>query len=88
MDGLVNNSNNVNHNPPDLARLLAPLIKESMNQVEADPFLTPAQIVGHQPALGVNMVRTDIRKGEFGKKFGPKGKLVARMSDVKKYYRL
>ena len=38
MDGLVSNSNNVNHNLPDLARLLAPLIKESMNQVLAEPI--------------------------------------------------
>ncbi len=73
---------------PDLAKQLAPLIKESMHQVEVDPYLTPEQIVEHQPALGINMVKTNIRAGKLGKKFGPKGKLVARMSEVKKYFRL
>ncbi len=73
---------------PELAKVLAPMIKEQISQKDTDPHLTPTQLVEELPAMSVNMIRTQIRTGKYGKKIGPKGKLAARRSEVIKFNRL
>mgnify|MGYP005750903529 CR=1 FL=1 len=73
---------------PELAKLLAPLIKEGIKTTDQDPYLTPAQLAEVVPSMSVSMIRTQIRGNCYGKKQGPKGKLVARASEVKKYNRI
>lgn len=73
---------------PELARQLAPLIKESMTAGEGDPYLTPKQLATRIPVLTAYMIGRQISTGKYGKKFGPKGKLVAKESEVKKFNRI
>lgn len=73
---------------PELAKLIAPLIKESIAKQDQDPYLTPTQLVHQVPALSLTLIKTQIRKEHYGKKIGPKGKLVARVSEVKKFNRV
>ena len=73
---------------PELARELAPLIRESFNQVEDDPYLTPKQLAERLPVLSAYMIGRQIASQKYGKKFGAKGKLMAKLSEVKKYNRL
>jgi hypothetical protein len=73
---------------PELAKLIAPLIRESITAKEQDPYLTPSQLVHQVPALSLTLIKTQIRKEHYGKKIGPKGKLVAKVSEVKKFNRV
>ena len=72
---------------PELARQLAPLILNSIQSTDQDPYLTPKQLQERVPALSVYMISKQIREGKYGKKFGSKGKLTAKVSEVKKFNR-
>jgi hypothetical protein len=71
----------------DLARYLASIIKEEMLK-EDDQYMTPSMIAKSMPVLSESKVRNQIRTGKYGKKIGEKGKLVAKISEVKKFNRL
>ena len=73
---------------PELARELAPLIREQMSVREEDPYLSPKQLAQRIPVLSEYMIKKQIREGKFGKKYGTKGKLVAKESEVKKFNRV
>jgi hypothetical protein len=73
---------------PELARQLAPLIRDSLTKVEDDPYLTPKQLSERLPILSEYTVRTQIRSGLYGKKYGAKGRLMAKVSEVKKHNRV
>jgi hypothetical protein len=73
---------------PELAKLIAPLIRESITKSDTDPYLTPMQLVNQVPALSLTLIKTQIRNSHYGKKIGPKGKLVAKVSEVKKFNRV
>lgn len=73
---------------PYLAKLIAPLIRESITHQEQDPYLTPSQLVHQVPVLSLTAIKTQIRNSHYGKKIGPKGKLVAKVSEVKRYNRI
>ena len=73
---------------PELARMLAPLIRESLTSVEDDPYLTPKQLAERIPVLSEHIIKTQIREKKYGKKFGTKGKLMAKASEAKKFNRI
>lgn len=73
---------------PELAKQLAPLIRDSMSKVEEDPYLTPKQLATRIPVLSEYAIKKQIREEKYGKKYGTKGKLVAKVSEVKKYNRV
>jgi hypothetical protein len=73
---------------PELARELAPLIRDTLANVEEDPYLSPKQLSDKLPVMSEHLIRTQIRSEKYGKKYGTKGKLVARLSEVKKYNRI
>ncbi len=70
---------------PELAKVLAPMIKEQISQKDTDPDMTPTQLAKVLPAMTVNMIRTQIREGLYGTRIGPRGKLAAKKSEVLKY---
>lgn len=73
---------------PELARELAPLIRESMNRQEEDPYMTPKQLAERIPVLSAYLISKQIREKKYGKKFGAKGKLMAKCSEAKKFNRI
>jgi hypothetical protein len=73
---------------PELARQLAPLILSSFQSVEDDPYLTPKQLSERIPVLSAYLISKQIRENRYGKKFGAKGKLMAKVSEAKKYNRV
>lgn len=73
---------------PALAKELAPLIREQMQLRESDPYLSPKQLAERIPVLSEYMIKKQIREEKYGKKYGTKGKLVAKESEVKKYNRV
>lgn len=73
---------------PILAEYVANIIINRMTMPDDDPYLPPKQLAGAVPSLSESGIRTQIRNGKYGKKIGPKGKLVAKKSEVKKFNRL
>ena len=73
---------------PELAKELAPLIKDSLGKSEEDPYLTPKQLSERIPVLSTYLISKQIREKRYGKKFGAKGKLMAKASEVKKFNRI
>lgn len=73
---------------PELAAQLAPLIRDSLTKVEDDPYLTPKQLAERIPVLSTYLISKQIREKKYGKKFGSKGKLMAKASEAKKYNRI
>lgn len=73
---------------PELARQLAPLIRDSLTSVEDDPYLTPKQLAERIPVLSEYLIAKQIREKKYGKKFGAKGKLMAKTSEAKKHNRI
>lgn len=71
---------------PELARQLKALMVAS--EVEADPYLTAKQLAERVPVLTAYGISKQISEGKYGKKFGAKGRLVAKESEVKKYNRI
>lgn len=72
----------------DFAKVLAPMLKSEMEKVDKDPYMTPAQLAAEVPALSEYLIKTQIRKSFYGKRIGPKGRLTAKVSEVKKYNRI
>lgn len=75
-------------NLPELAAALAPLLKHELGKVEQDPVMTPDQLAGLIPVMSSYKIKEQIRSGKYGRKIGPKGKLAAKVSEVKKYNQL
>lgn len=75
-------------NLKDLAEMLAPLLKSEINKVDKDPYLTPDKLAEEVPVLSQYLIKTQIRKGLYGKRVGAKGRLTAKVSEVKKYNRI
>lgn len=73
---------------PELARELAPLLLQQLGKGEQDSYLTPAQLAERVPVLKEHAIRKQIRSGYYGKKYGAKGRLMAKVSEVKKYNRI
>ena len=73
---------------PELARELAPLIQQQLMTKEDDPYLTPKQLAERIPVLSEHIIKTQIREKKYGKKFGTKGKLMAKASEAKKFNRV
>lgn len=75
-------------NLKDLAEVLAPLIKTELSKVEEDPYLTPVELAKRVPVISEHTIKSQIRNNHYGKRIGAKGRLAARVSEVKKYNRL
>lgn len=75
-------------NLKDLAEALAPLIKTELHKVEDDPYMTPAQLSEKIPVMSEFKIKDQIRKEKYGKKIGPKGKLTAKVSEVKSFNKI
>lgn len=73
---------------PELAKWLAPMIKDSLSKTESDPYLKPQQLSELIPTLSATTIKSQIRSGNYGKRIGPKGVFVAKASEVRKYNRL
>lgn len=73
---------------PELARELAPLILQRFDTGGDEPYLTPAQLAERIPVLSKYAIQKQIRENLYGKKYGTKGKLMAKLSEVKKYNRV
>lgn len=71
-----------------LAEILIHRMKEEMMIPSSDPYLPPKQLAEMVPALSESGIRSQIRRGAYGKRIGPKGKLVAKKSQVIKFNRL
>jgi hypothetical protein len=75
-------------NLQDLAEALAPLIKSALIKSDDDPYLTPSELAKRVPVLSEHSIKTQIRNKCYGKRIGAKGRLAARISEVKKHNRL
>lgn len=75
-------------NLKDLAKILASMLISELEKVDKDPYMTPAQLAEEVPALSEYLIKTQIRKSFYGKRIGPKGRLTAKVSEVKKYNRI
>lgn len=73
---------------PVLAEYVAQIVIARMNRSDDDPYLPPKQLAASVPSLSESGIRCQIRGGKYGKKIGPKGKLVAKKSEVLKFNRL
>lgn len=78
---------------PAFADRIADMVIRSMSnklkeKQDPDPLMDPIQLEVIFPTLKASTIRGQIRKGEYGKKMGGKGKLVARPSEVRKHHRL
>lgn len=72
---------------PEFAHMVAELIKKDMIK-EDDQYLNPKSLSQSIPVISESKIRQQIRTGKYGKKIGEKGKLVAKVSEVKKFNRL
>jgi hypothetical protein len=75
-------------NLPELAAALAPLLKQCLMKSDEDPVMTPEQLAEKLPVMSAYRIREQIRNNKYGQKIGTKGKLAAKVSEVKKYNRL
>lgn len=66
---------------------LAEIILEKVNR-NTDEYLTPSQLSERIPAMSKTQIQLQIRQRKYGKKIGEKGRLVAKISEVKKHNRL
>lgn len=75
-----------------IAQQVAGIILRELKQAQApkepDPYMDPRQIAEAIPALKASTVGRQIREGRYGTKLGAKGRLVARLSEVRKYNKL
>jgi len=71
-----------------LAMKVADLIAMKLKAPDADEYRTPKQLAELIPVLSAYQIARDIRANKYGKKFGPKGKLMAKVSEVKKINRI
>ncbi len=71
----------------DLPALVGMVI-EKMGLTIQDDYLTPFQLSQRIPIMSQSKIESQIRLGKYGKKIGEKGKLVAKISEVKKYNRI
>lgn len=75
-------------NLKDLAKILASMLKSELEKVDKDPYMTPDKLAEEVPVLSQYLIKTQIRKGLYGKRVGAKGRLTAKVSEVKKYNRI
>lgn len=73
---------------PELAKELAEIMKGELSKTSEDSYMTPAQLAEVFPVLSKTMIQSQIRDGKYGKKYGTKGRLTAKPSEVKKFNRL
>jgi hypothetical protein len=73
---------------PMLAEYVANIVMTHINRPDDDPYLLPKQLYKCVPSQTESGIRAQIRTGKYGKKIGPKGKLVAKKSEVEKYNRV
>ena len=68
-----------------LARELAALIQ---NSPQEEQYYPPSQLSELIPAMSKTKIASQIRDGKYGKKFGEKGRLLAKVSEVTKHNRI